>query len=170
MPHRFDLSVKSESFKECKPGFYLLLSTASAIAEYVLKVDAEHPAQIFYMLMAGEKKFHLTCTNKLGFQAVPVISMSERNIVLELPDDAHLVANKEDLGVITICKEGVYLTAERHNPLDSVEIHFVSLQSFQIQQTFPEEKYGSFDIWRLTTSEDNPSDRTVLISQGAWPQ
>jgi hypothetical protein len=135
-----------------------------------LKLNSGNPAHFFYVDLSGDEPFRLTFRNMLGVGDVALISLSSAPEIIELPDKPDLTSDREKVGAILVCKEGTYLIAHRLDERGQTEVNYVSLKTLIADECLPSDKYGVFETWRLTTSEANPSERTVLASNGEWPQ
>lgn len=169
MTHRFDVAtLKAVDVTTCKAGFYLHLG--SAAARLILKIDSENPKYHFFVQLDGDTKFKTTFSDTPHANRLFLIPLDMTSAKLELPDNPDRVSNPESLGAILVCKDGAYLITNRITERGEVDVEYVSLQSFKTQNELPADRYGIFTTWRLTTSEANPSERTVLVSNGEWPQ
>lgn len=171
MPHRFDLAtLQAVDIANCAPGFYWQLSHLGGPANAILKLDSETPQYLFFVQLSGERMFHAVFGQMPRPGSFVLLPVGNGPVKLELPNSLQQSNNRETLGAISICAEGAYLTVIRVDQHGLSETQYVSLQNFTIDEHLPSQKFGVFTTWRLTTGEENPSERTVLLANGEWPQ
>lgn len=170
MAHRFDLAaLQATDIATCSPGFMWRLWPRVGPANLILKLNSGNPRQLLFVQLSGEQKFRVTTGQMPAPDSTAFLPVHASPLKIELPDVPLLGDDREALGSVVVCREGAFLVTQEQDGNGFPEIVYVSLQEFAAFEHLPSQQSGVFTTWRLTTSETDPAERTVLLSHGNWP-